>query len=92
MKNIQDELKKLASEWNASGEHDGTEFEGRFFIGDDELDEFAVKHNLTREEDGELFFDEKKIMSVCDCRFDCDYDGNHGGRNFSESEVIFNDL
>ena len=36
MKNLTEELKNLGELWNASGEFDGTEFEGRFFIDNDE--------------------------------------------------------
>lgn len=80
---------EIASEWNRSGEFDDTEYEGRLFIADTDLDEFAIEHGLTQADDPERF-DEAKIKSACDCVLDCDYDGNHGNRNFGENEVIFN--
>lgn len=93
-KKLKEELKKLASTWNASGEHDETEFEGRYFIGDAELDEFAEKHSLGAydHDDQEIFIsDYRLIEEKCECRLNCDYDENHGNRQFYESEVIFNE-
>jgi hypothetical protein len=87
MERLKEDLKKLAETWNASGEYDGTEFEGRYFISDDDLDEFAQEHGLA--EDDKESFDEAKIQVNCDCQLNCYY--YHGNRHFREREVIFNE-
>jgi hypothetical protein len=89
MKNLKEELKNLAEKWSSSGEYDGTEFEGRHFITDADLDEFAQENGLT-EDDGESF-DEAKLQINCDCQIIYDYDGANPNRQFGDSEIIFNE-
>ncbi len=87
--NLKEELRKTAETWNASGKYDGTDFEGRYFITDTDLDEFAQYHGLCREnEDGG--FDQTEIEKVCDCKLVYDFKGSNPARLFGECEVIFN--
>ena len=66
---LKEELKKIASDWNASGEYDETDFEGQYFIGDAELDEFAEKHRLGGYDDQGIFVsDYRLIEEKCKCR------------------------
>lgn len=87
MENLKQELLKIAQNWNASGEYDQTEFEGRYFISDDDLDEFAAEHNLTNE-DGN--FDEHLIQRNCNCQIIYDYKSSNLNRQFGDQEIIFN--
>lgn len=84
MKNLKAELKRIAQIWNSSGEYDDTEFEGRFFISDTHLGEFA-------DENGFVSDDAKnELEDACDCQIIYDYEGANSNRQFGDSEVIFN--
>ncbi len=87
---MKEELKTIAENWNASGEFDGTDFEGRYFINDADLDEFAAKYGLGRNDD-DGGFDAEKIENKCACQIISDYEGANPNRQFEDSEVIFND-
>lgn len=94
MKNLKKELKRIAQIRNASGEYDDTELEGRYFIFDSGLDDFARKHKLTSaskiyRDEGEIFSVEK-IERACDCRIIYDYEGSNPDRQFGDQEIIFN--
>jgi len=78
------ELKKIAENWNASGEYDDTEFEGRYFIGDDDLTEFATDNGFEINDDVVC-----EIEKTCDCEIISDYDGANPNRQFGDSEIIF---
>lgn len=91
MKNLKTKLKKLAQNWNASGQYDDTEFEGRYFLTDEELDDFAIKHKLCQDNDDEFFFDKEKIEEACDCALNYDYESANPLRQLGDSEIIFNE-
>ncbi len=75
-------------------EEENKQWDGRFFIGDTELDEFAKEHNLCQDntDDPEDFsFDQDKVEKACDCRLVYDYEGSNSNRHFGDQEVIFNE-
>lgn len=84
MEKSKQELLLAAQSWNTSGEYDGTEFEGRFFMSDTELDEFAVAHNLRRADGDEV------IEKACDCKIVYGYESSNPNRQFGDQEIIFN--
>lgn len=88
-KKIRQELEELASNWNASGEHDDTEFAGRCFVNDFDLDEFAMRHDLTQA-DYDSNYDKQRIEAVCDCRIIDDYEGKNPYALFGDVEIVFN--
>jgi hypothetical protein len=90
VKNLQKELKKLAENWNASGEYDSTEFAGRFFIGETDLDDFAAKNGMT-EKCHKTCYCRQDIERVCNCQIIYDYEGANPNRQFGDSEIIFNE-
>ena len=87
MKNFKNKLKELTKTWNASGEFDGTEFEGRYFISDTDLDAFAAEHGFV---DDEGCFIQTEIERNCDCTLIYNYSGANPNRLFGDQEVIFN--
>lgn len=87
MKDLKEELLSLAQSWNASGEHDGTTLEERYFMSDAALDDFARNHELIDQQGN---FSVKKIESACDCRVVYDYVGANPNRQFGDQEIIFN--
>jgi len=78
--NLRKELLSIARSWNNSGEFDGTEFEGRYFVSDDHLTEFA-------EENGFEINDSvtSELEQACNCSF-TDYDMS---KKFGEQEKYF---
>ena len=82
--NLRKELLSIARSWNNSGEFDGTEFEGRYFVSDDHLTEFA-------EENGFEINDSvtSELEQACNCSFIYDYKGSNPNRHFGDQEVIF---
>jgi len=85
---MKNELKKIAQAWNASGEYDGAKFEGRLFVDDDALDDFAIKYGLCRNDD-DGGFDPERIENKCACHIIYDYAGASPNRQFGDSEIIF---
>ena len=90
MENLKQELLALSQNWNASGEFDGTRFEGRFFIDDTDLDDFAAKHDMT-EKCHSTCFCRQDIEQACDCLIVCNYESANPNRQFGDQEVIFNE-
>lgn len=82
---LKKELLRIGENWNASGEYDGTEFEGRYFISDDHLSEFANDNGIEITDDVI-----SEIEELCDCRIVYDYEGSNPNRQFGDSEIIFN--
>lgn len=89
MKNLKEELKKIAENWDPTGRYDGTTFEDRFFIDDLRLDRFARKYGLNQLT-SKHEFDGEKVEAACDCEIIYDYDGANPNRQFGNSEIIFN--
>lgn len=91
-----EDLKKLGQNWNASGEYNDTEFAGRYFVDVLDLDEFAEKRTLCKEDTSGLFqnseFDPEKISRICDCQIIYDYVGSNPNRQFGDVEIIFNEI
>lgn len=88
MENLKNKLLIESQAWNFSGEFDDTEFAGRFFMTDTDLDEFAKKHGLTQSDEPEDF-DRVKIEKACDCKIIYDYKGVNPNRQFGDQEIIF---
>ncbi len=87
MKKLKQKLLAAGQYWNLSGEFDGTEFAGRFFMSDMNLDEFARKHGLTQNNEPDKF-DKDKIEKACKCKLI--YEGSNPDRQFGDQEIIFN--
>jgi len=98
MKNMKSELKKIAENWNASGEFDETEFAGRFFVSDYELSEFAENHGFVWEDEEvnvvidcraypTMYTDEEKVEQACGCRLKYQCTETH----FSNETVLRSD-
>jgi hypothetical protein len=85
MERLKEDLKKLAETWNASGEYDGTEFEGRYFICDVWLGEFADENGFVSDDAA------NELQAACQCQIIYDYDGANPNRQFGDSEIIFNE-
>ena len=86
---LKQKLLELGKSWNASGEYDDTEFEGRYFIGDDDLEEFSLKHKIHVPSDDEDVALEK-IEQACACKLVYDYEGANPSRQTGDQEIIFN--
>jgi len=69
MKNLKNELERIGKLWNASGEHDETEFAERLFIDDDYLSEFAIDNGIEINDDVI-----SEIEKRCDCQIINDYE------------------
>ena len=79
------ELKKLSEKWNASGEHNDTSFEGRYFINVADLIGFAKIHGLfSGTSPKDLFRMRCDIEKICDCIFTYDLEDRN------TYEIIFN--
>lgn len=89
MKTLKQELLDIAEKWNASGKFDDTEFKGRYFINDYDLDEFSIEHGLNQIL-GNNQFDQEKIEKACDCKVLYDYVARNPNRQFGDNEIIFN--
>ena len=81
---MKNELRRIGEIWNNSGEQDGTDFAGRYFIDADYLTEFA-------EDNGVEITDDviSEIESVCECSLIDDYEGANPNRHFTDYEIIF---
>ncbi len=89
MKKLKKELLSAAQSWNTSGEYDSTEFAGRFFMSDTELDAFAKKYKLTQDSKPDNF-DKDKIEKACKCKIIFDCESVNQNRQFGDQEIIFN--
>ena len=85
MKTLREKLIELSTDH--TGRNDGTEFEGRYFITDTELDKLAIEYNLA---DVENFYISELIEKIADCKLTQDYPGANPNQQFGEQEIIFN--
>lgn len=85
MENLEKEFKEFCEE---RGQKKG--FKGHYVLSNDDLDEFAEKHNLLGP--AQIFFNQKKMQKACNCQF-VDYqetDVRIGEFADFSAEVIFN--
>ena len=96
MKALKKDFLELIQIWNRSGKYDETEFAGRFFVGNGDLDEFSAKHNLKTQDHG--CYIDSLIEELFDCQIQHisdhkDFEKNYssiGWRRFGDVEIIFN--
>lgn len=89
MEKLKQELLSLCkSNLNPQVEKD-SEFYGRYFLTDADLDDFAGVNELCEDEAGQNF-DQEVIEKLCDCQIIYDYEGANPNRQFGDQEIIFN--
>lgn len=89
MKKLKQELLAAGQSWNFGGGYNGTEFAGRFFMSDMDLDKFARKHGLTQDNAPDNF-DKDKVEKACKCKIVYDYKSANQDRQVGDQEIIFN--